>query len=124
MDNAVKALSLITVLLLPVTSWADCDVAAGKKQFNKCSACHSTEPGVQLMGPSLYGLMGRRVGTADGFAFSEAMESADLEWSEETLSAFLENPQEYIPGTVMPFGGIKKAAQREVLGCYIEQLNQ
>jgi cytochrome c len=124
MGNTAKALCLLSAFLLPGTSWADCDVAAGKKQFNKCSACHSSEPGVQMTGPSLHGLMGRTVGTADGFAFSEAMEQADFKWNEETLSAFLENPQEYLPGTVMPFGGIRKAEQRDALGCYIGQLNQ
>ena len=124
MKNTTKAMCLLSAFLLPGTSWADCDVAAGKKQFNKCGACHSSEPGVQMMGPSLHGLMGRKIGTAEGFPFSDAMERADFEWNEKTLSAFLENPQEYVAGTVMPFGGIRKADQREALGCYIEHLSQ
>jgi cytochrome c len=124
MKNTAKALSLLSVFLLSDTTWADCDAAAGKKQFNKCSACHSIEPGVQMMGPSLHGLMGREVGTTEGFAFSGAMEQADFKWNEEALSVFLEDPQKYVPGTVMPFGGIKKVDQRKLLACYIEQLNQ
>jgi len=71
----------------------------------------------------LHGRMGRRVGTAEGFAFSEAMERADFTWSEDTLSAFLESPTEYMRGTVMPFGGIKKAEQRQALVYYLTELN-
>ena len=117
------AYCLLVFSLGSVYSWAECDVGAGKKQFNKCIACHSVEPDVQLMGPSLHGLMGRKVGSVEGFPFSEAMANADFIWTEETLDAFLESPMQYLPGTVMPFGGIRKAEQRQALNCYIGQLD-
>lgn len=123
MRVATQSLCLATLFLLSSVSLADCDVEAGKKQFNKCVACHSVEPGVQLMGPSLYGLMGREVGAVADFPFSGAMADADFLWTEDTLDAFLEEPMEYLPGTVMPFGGIRKPDQREALICYIKQLN-
>lgn len=123
MKNIGKALCLLVLCLGPIYSWAECDIEAGKKQFNKCIACHAVDPGVQMMGPSLHGLMGRKVGSVEGFPFSEAMTSADIIWTEETLDAFLESPMEFMPGTVMPFGGIRKAAQRDSLICYIKQLN-
>ena len=117
-----KALWLLGLCLVSFHSLAECDVEAGKKQFNKCVACHSVEPDVHLMGPSLHGLMGREVGSLEGFPFSEAMETADFIWTEETLDAFIESPMQYLPGTVMPFGGIRKAEQRQALNCYIKQL--
>ena len=115
----------LAILLAVVTSrtLAECDVEAGRKQYNKCVACHSTEPGVQLMGPSLHGLFGRQVGTEEGFQFSEAMGNADFTWTPERLSAFITNPMQDMPGTVMPFGGIRKEEQREALNCYLQQLN-
>ena len=100
---------------------ADCDAEAGRKQFNKCVACHSVEPGVQLMGPSLHGLFGRQVGSVEGFQFSDAMSSAGFQWTPERLSKFLANPMQDMPGTVMPFGGIRKEEQREALNCYLQQ---
>ena len=123
MKNLSKVLCQLSLCLGSIYSWAECDVEAGKKQFNKCVACHSVEPGVQLMGPSLHGLMGREVGSLDDFPFSEAMVTADFIWTEETLDAFIENPMQYLPGTVMPFGGIRKANQRDALVCYIKLLD-
>ena len=109
-----------TLLIASLGAQADCDIEAGKKVFNKCAACHSLEPGQHMMGPSLHGLMGREVGTAEGFLYSPAMEDADFTWSDETLSAFLEGPMQYLPGTTMPFGGIKKPEQRQALNCYLK----
>ncbi len=123
MKNFLKTLCLPVICLVSIHSWAGCDLEAGKKQFNKCAACHSVESDVHLMGPSLHGLMGREVGSLADFPFSEAMETADFIWTEETLAGFIESPMQYIPGTVMPFGGIRKAEQRGALNCYIKQLN-
>ena len=123
MNIILKVITLLCAAFAPALSLADCDVAAGKKQYNKCSACHSIEPGVQLMGPSLHGLIGRQVGSLDDFVYSQALEEAGFEWTEQSLSEFLENPMQYVPGTVMPFGGMRKAEQRDALVCYIGQLN-
>lgn len=112
-------LSLLWVGIAPLAVQAGCDTAAGKKQFNKCAACHSMEAGTHMMGPSLHGLMGREAGSLPGFMFSPAMEEADFVWSNSTLSAFLENPMQYVQGTTMPFGGIKKEEQRAALVCYL-----
>lgn len=110
----------VVIAIASVGAQAECDVEAGKKVFNKCAACHSLEPGQHMMGPSLHGLMGREAGTAEGFLYSQALEDADFVWNEETLSAFLESPMQYLPGTTMPFGGLKKAGQRDALNCYLK----
>jgi cytochrome c len=117
-----KIPSLIVATTLPLTALADCDLEAGSKQYNKCVACHSTQPGEQLMGPSLHGLMGRKAGSVQGFTYSLAMEKAGFTWSEETLDAFLVSPSSVVPGTSMPFGGIRNPDQRSALGCYIRSL--
>jgi cytochrome c len=94
----------------------------GEHQYSKCIACHPVEAGTHLMGSSLHGLIGRRAGTAEGFTFSAAMAEADFSWTEETLTAFLENPKQYVPGNSMPFGRIKNGEQLAALVCYIKQL--
>jgi cytochrome c2 len=98
---------------------ADCDVAQGEQVFEKCSACHSLLVGQHMMGPSLNGLNGRKAGTVDGFNFSTALRDSDITWNDVTLNAFLKNPQSFIPGTVMPFGGIQNAPERTALVCYL-----
>ena len=116
--------SLIVAVTLTSPALADCDVETGRKQYNKCVACHSLEPHVQLMGPSLHGLIDRKAGSLKRFAYSLAMEEAGFEWSEESLDAFLANPAELVPGNSMPFGGIRNPSQRASLICYIQSTTE
>src|ERR1019366_8153923 len=46
----------------PVVAAAGGDGAAGRQVFRKCQACHSIEPGKNLLGPSLSGIVGRKAG--------------------------------------------------------------
>ena len=43
------------------------DADAGAKVFRKCQACHSVEPGQNRVGPSLFGVVGKEAGAAEGF---------------------------------------------------------
>ena len=122
-NNIVSRTLLAAGLGLALTGLAAADCApasaAGKKQFSKCAACHSLEPGVHRMGPSLANLQGRRAGSVTGFTFSPAMAQSERVWNRDTLSAFLANPGENMPGNVMPFGGLRNAEQREALIEYL-----
>ncbi len=100
----------------------ECDVEAGRKQYAKCAACHATKAGVHGAGPSLAGILGRTAGSQPGFIFSEALTKKDIVWGALTLSEFLENPGSYVPGNVMPFGGIRNENQRRALVCYLTTL--
>jgi cytochrome c len=117
--NAKLAATLVFTFIAS-TAWADCDPEAARKAFNRCTACHSVEPGEHLMGPSLHGVMGGKAGTAEGFSYSAALAEADIVWNDETMSAFLENPMQYLPGTTMPFAGLRKESQRHDIICYLE----
>jgi cytochrome c len=101
------------------TNAAACDRTLGEQAFAKCTACHSLQAGQQMMGPSLNGLRGRRAGSLEGFNFSSALRASGLVWNEVTLDAFLANPQSFVQGTVMPFGGLKDASERGALVCYL-----
>jgi cytochrome c len=80
----------------------------GAKVYGVCAACHSLNPGVHLSGPSLADLWGKKAGSVDGFVrYSKALKAADITWDENTLNAWLADPQAMVPGNYMTFRGIK-----------------
>lgn len=112
-----------SLLLFAAAAMADddagCDLDTGRRVFEKCVACHSLEAGTHLAGPSLYGIIGRPAGSADGYLYTLAMEQAGFAWDEGTLSAFLEDPFGYLPGAGMPFAGLADSEEREALVCWL-----
>jgi len=101
---------------------ASADIAKGQKVFSKCKACHKIKKGVNAIGPSLYGVVGRDRGTLAGFSYSNAMATKGGTWTVEDLSTFLTKPKKFVPGTKMGFGGIKKESQRVNLIAYLQSL--
>lgn len=97
------------------------DAESGKKVFAKCQACHSLDAGVNKVGPSLHGIIGRASATVDGFKYSEAMQNAHLSWTPETLDQYLTNPRKSVPGTKMAFPGLPKPEDRANVITYLEQ---
>lgn len=100
------------------------DAANGEKVFRRCAICHSLEPGQNKIGPSLHGVIGRDIGTEEGFSYSDAMLAAEGTWTPEHLSAFLEDPQAAVPGNKMPFPGLPKEQDRIDLLTYLQQASQ
>ena len=68
----------------------------GAEVFKKCRACHDVGPDAKnKVGPLLNGIIGRKAGTIEGFAYSEANKTAGgkgLTWTEDVLFKYLENP--------------------------------
>jgi len=81
---------------------ADNDVNAGQEIYQaQCSACHSNQPGVNGIGPSLAGLAGRKAGSLPGFHFTSALQGSGLAWDGDTFIKFLADPSKLVPGTAM-----------------------
>src|SRR6516165_11308304 len=81
---------------------ADDDVNAGEQIYQaQCSACHSNQPGVNGIGPSLAGLGGRKAGSLPGFHFTPALQGSGLAWDGDTFIKFLADPSKLVPGTAM-----------------------
>ena len=98
---------------------ADPDAGAGAKVFKaQCTACHTIVPHKKLVGPSLFGVVGRKAGTED-FAYSDANKKSGIVWDEATLFKYLEAPQKFVPGTKMTFVGLKDETQRNNLIAYL-----
>jgi cytochrome c len=98
------------------------DVEAGKTAFKKCALCHTTEAGKNKIGPSLFGIVGRKSASLDGFTYSEGMKKFDHTWDETTLDEYLADPRATIPGTKMIFPGIKDKVERDDVIAYLETL--
>ncbi|MFT6557396.1 c-type cytochrome [Sneathiella sp.] len=113
----------IVLTLAASTAMAAGDAKKGEKVFKKCKACHTVdEGGKNKIGPNLFGVVGKKAGTHDGFKYSKAMKEADITWDAATLDAFLEKPKKYLKGTKMSFAGLKKESQRQNVIAYLETL--
>jgi len=97
------------------------DAAKGKRVFVKCMACHAVQEGQNKVGPSLHGIVGREAGTVEGFNYSDANKNSGIVWNEPVLFEYLENPQEYIPGTKMIFPGLPSEQDRADVIAYLKE---
>lgn len=95
------------------------DASSGRLVFRKCQACHSIEPGKNMLGPSLAGVIGRKAGTEAGYNYSPAMKSADIVWNPQTLDQYLSDPAKVVPGNKMPFPGLKTDHDRADVIAYL-----
>ena len=91
---------------------ADGDPARGEKRFEECATCHTTERGVNNVGPSLFGLFSRKAGEIADFRYSPAMKKSGITWTSQTVDTFVADPQKEVPGNRMPFAGMPDAGDR------------
>lgn len=103
--------ALASAILFAVPAHAEGDAEAGAKVFNQCKACHDVEKGVNKVGPTLKGVIGRKAASVADYKYSEAMAAKGAEglvWTEENLLTYLANPKAFVPKTKMAFAGLKK----------------
>ena len=97
------------------------DLAAGETQFNKCRSCHTIGPDkMNLVGPHLYSVFGRKSGTEPGYTFTEAMTAHNVTWDFATLDSYIAAPQSVVKGTKMSYQGIKNETDRHNLLAYLK----
>ncbi|NBZ86136.1 c-type cytochrome [Stagnihabitans tardus] len=99
------ALSLALGALLAAPAFAG-DAKAGEDVFKKCKSCHAiTAPdGTEVVkggkvGPNLYGVVGRQIGTAEGFKYGEGTIAAGADgtkWDEAMIAAYVVDPTKWI----------------------------
>jgi len=98
------------------------DVSHGEKVFKKCSACHLVNKGGEnKIGPALYGIIGRKVGSKQDYKYSKAMAAYDKDWTFEEMNGYLKKPQSHIKGTKMAFAGLRKEKDRASVILYLNQ---
>jgi cytochrome c len=100
------------------------DAASGANVFHQCQICHAIGPNAQnKIGPELNGLDGRHSGTVANYSYSDANKNSGIVWNETTFKEYIVNPQAKIPGTKMPFPGLKDPQQVNDLWAYLKQFN-
>ena len=100
------------------------DAVAGQTVFkSQCGICHSPLAGKNMVGPGLFGLIGRKSGSVEGFHYSAANKAANITWNADILDKYLTSPRDVVPGTIMTYAGLKDAAKRADLIAYLETLH-
>ena len=103
-------------------------MSEGEKVYKKCKACHMVgEDAKNRVGPQLNGIMGRTIGSVEGFKYSNTMagmgEAGDV-WTEESMAAFLADPKGYMSGTRMSFRGIKSDDDLAAITAYLASFTE
>lgn len=96
------------------------NAANGEKLFTVCKTCHVAEKGVNRVGPSLWGIVGRKAGSVEGFKYSPANKNSGITWTEDNLFQYLAAPQKFMPGTYMAYAGMKPPQDRADLIAYLK----
>jgi cytochrome c len=98
------------------------DIVSGEKIFKKCAACHSiNKGGANKIGPALYNVVGRKVGSVSDYKYSKTLASYEKEWTFEELNGFLQKPSSYLKGTKMSYAGLRKEKDRASIIKYMNQ---
>jgi len=99
---------------------ASADVGRGEASAKKCAACHTFDKGGRnLVGPNLWGIIGKPKASDPAFNYSAAMKAQKSNWTLDDLDAYLKNPRGMVPGTNMSFVGIPRASERADLLAFL-----
>jgi len=97
---AISAAAVTLAVLVGNQNASAQDAAAGETVFKKCMTCHRIGEGAKnAVGPVQNGIIGRKAGTVEGFAYSplnKAAGEAGLVWNEETIFAYLPDPNAFL----------------------------
>jgi cytochrome c len=122
----MRQLLLAAVVMTPAwagSAWAQ-DAKAGQFVFKtQCAGCHSGTEGRNLVGPSLYGIIGRKAGQVPNFRYSPANKASNVIWDAATMDPYLASPQAVVPKTIMVYAGLKDAKKRADVIAYLETLH-
>jgi cytochrome c len=96
---------------------------AGLVMFeHRCRSCHADDQAKQSYGPSLVGIVGRKAGTREGFAYSDAMKASGIVWTEDALRNWIADNTGVMPGTRMKHMAITDKTEQDFILSYLKSL--
>lgn len=102
---------------------AKADVGKGQALAKACGACHNFEKGAAAkVGPPLYGVVGRKIASIEGFGYSDSLKAKGGNWSLDEINKFITNPKAYVPGTKMGYAGEESPEKRADIVDYLHTL--
>ncbi len=109
----------ILTLLLALAA-GPATAADGAKLFaDQCASCHSLTGASTDSGPSLKGVVWRKLAAAPDFTYSGALKSLGGSWSPSRLEDYLKDAQALAPGTTM-FLVVGDPADRKAIVGYLK----
>ncbi len=91
---------------------------------HRCRNCHANDPAKQSYGPSLVGIVGRKAGTIDGFAYSDAMKTSGIVWTEDTLRSWIAYNTGFMPETRIKHMAITDKNEQDFILTYLKSLKK
>jgi cytochrome c len=103
---------------------ANADPGRGENSAKKCAACHTFNKGGRpLVGPNLWGVVGRSKASEPGFNYSAALKGKGGTWTIDDLNQFITNARGFVPGTNMTFAGVTRGSERADIIAYLNTLS-
>ena len=124
--KAAIATFVASVLILTAGGALAQSAESGERTFNQqCKSCHTVEKGgASALGPNLFGVIGRKAGSAPGFASSDVMKKSGITWDEASLGDYLKDPKAKVPDGKMVYAGLKRPAQVADVIAYLKKATQ
>ena len=102
-----------------------CEIASTDRDFQRCAVCHTKTPEAgHLSGPNLWGIVGRRAGSAQGYTYSRAIADSGVIWNEVSLRQYLSQPSQFLPGNRMMMTPIQDTEELDRIICHLKSLSE
>jgi cytochrome c len=103
---------------------AKADVKKGEQDAKICETCHNFQKGGGAkIGPDLWDVVGRKIASVPGFAYSDSLKGVGGDWSYEVLNKWITDPKAMASGTKMTFPGEKDAQKRADILAFLQTLS-
>jgi len=120
MNPIATLLAAVGLFAAMTAAHAEGDALHGKQLYAvRCAVCHSID--YNGVGPTHKNLVGRKAGSVQGYAYSDALKNSQVIWDEASLKQWLTEPEKFIPGQKM-FISIPDPKDRADIVAYLLQV--